>query len=1271
MGAIQAQIMRQLPTGLTSRGLATQRHHMAQDHTGTTPRQERPDTPLGMLWAVPLACASISTTSSDVQSSSHLDPHGPFRHLLHCAHRYLYAETSGGSTGKRFTMTYNDGASGAQKCTGSTPVVAYVDFAYHMYGSTMGTLRLMDNSNDQVLWSKTGGSGFSYYAYWKYATNVPAGTTQIRFEYLRGGSYTGDACFTLVKITCGSRITTPKPPAPLPPPSAPLGCLPDTCFYKFDGVCDDGGEGAEYSSCAGGTDCYDCGPRLSPPPSYPPVPPLPAVNSFPLIVPLLEMKLIMIMPPGDPSTPATGTWASLLQDPIFALNFQNGLQSLFNCREPPYCETEIKATNQVDLSWQVACNRTINVTATSGDAPVDTGANSSNWCDRNGTELTIWATWGHAEVVELCPPSAPNPPPSPPFPPPPPPPPSPWYDKVNGGMNPKTMEDNFVRAQLRLYKMSPPSPPPPPPPGCSSRNQLVAITQNATRDARALAANKTIEELEDLLFGESAAYPAQSLHMVTLASGVESYTSRVITMPPSAPPPPPVPSAPPPPPDPPAPPAPPPALCSDTCNDSGQGTPNECDDGAANNGRPQTCEVGTDCSDCGLRSYCFSCPQECHDEAVAFGNADQSCLEYMWLQDGCYSQCNTAACGHHHCTDEAAIQNCLRIERISGEDFITSPAESPEVGIHPFKFGQLKLLVEGDKSNSVLADFVLKYTLTWNDPRLLTSACRAVLDKMLSSKGSEESPYLEKYWRPKLSVATSENIASQRDLIYSNFRKEAGVTNVSLEIEERFVLPQKFDYFYFPFDHQNVSVDIWLPQTTLLGCSKLVEQLRGNEMGTPLPGRQLLPATGAWLYETCSQVHGFCDSSTISYDILEVPPAPLSTEVGQTCKITLKIRRDNMLELIKNIGPLVVVGYVPVLTLWLNPSIPPLVGGRVSSHIFSMVLVMVKYNTNLGLGILTSMIWIDFFYLCLFCMIALGLFETIFIHSLFRANMALAAMTIDGVFRKLMPMCVYPCIMGAAFLVGLQRNVEAVMLAVGGISLFTVLGVVVSLIRVNRLHSKRRRAINALVRAQLHDDREMDEEDVAAMLHDAMHHAFVTFDLDKSGMLDRKEMRLILKTMYPKMTSQKQLEAMKAVGSDEVSFENFHEAVETWRSIAGERPVETKKPKKNLAGKLVNRDIQSKGLRDLQTKSMICNMLKAETEETNKKKALRAAAGLDSPTKKDKLNDPKFGATSAFASALGKASMPPPPTKAVEWADTKEPVPPKLASAFTKKVVNV
>ena len=165
----------------------------------------------------------------------------------------------------------------------------------------------------------------------------------------------------------------------------------------------------------------------------------------------------------------------------------------------------------------------------------------------------------------------------------------------------------------------------------------------------------------------------------------------------------------------------------------------------------------------------------------------------MWNQDACYPQCNTAACNHWHCTEESAIQVCLRTELLSGDDFVTIPTESPEVNILPFNFGQLKLLVEGDKSNSVLADFVVKYTLTWTDPRLAKSACRAVLNKMLSSKGNEESEHVAKYWRPKLSVSTSEAISTQRDLIYSHFKVESGQPNATLEIEERFVLAQSTD----------------------------------------------------------------------------------------------------------------------------------------------------------------------------------------------------------------------------------------------------------------------------------------------------------------------------------------------------------------------------------------------------------------------------------------------------------------------------------------------
>ena len=73
-------------------------------------------------------------------------------------------------------------------------------------------------------------------------------------------------------------VPPPSPPAPLPP-----GCVcDDTCpghaELASDGVCDDGGEGAEFSDCVPGTDCTDCGkPRCAPhaPPSSPRTVPYP------------------------------------------------------------------------------------------------------------------------------------------------------------------------------------------------------------------------------------------------------------------------------------------------------------------------------------------------------------------------------------------------------------------------------------------------------------------------------------------------------------------------------------------------------------------------------------------------------------------------------------------------------------------------------------------------------------------------------------------------------------------------------------------------------------------------------------------------------------------------------------------------------------------------------------------------------------------------------------------------------------------------------------
>ena len=95
---------------------------------------------------------------------------------------------------------------------------------------------------------------------------------------------------TLAQAT-GSSPNVPPASVPLSPSAPPLepscSCL-DTCILPgthnqlqtSDGLCDDGGPGAEFHDCPYGTDCKDCGPRCGPmPPPQPPQPPPPPLSA--------------------------------------------------------------------------------------------------------------------------------------------------------------------------------------------------------------------------------------------------------------------------------------------------------------------------------------------------------------------------------------------------------------------------------------------------------------------------------------------------------------------------------------------------------------------------------------------------------------------------------------------------------------------------------------------------------------------------------------------------------------------------------------------------------------------------------------------------------------------------------------------------------------------------------------------------------------------------------------------------------------------------------
>ena len=107
----------------------------------------------------------------------------------------MYAEI--GVPGERvlgdfFTLAYDGSA-----CSNTGVGVSTVAFHYHMYGSTMGELRVV-NAAGEVVWSLNGNKGNS----WQVAT-VDVYSPSFAFEYTRGDGWEGDAAVAQVTVSCG------------------------------------------------------------------------------------------------------------------------------------------------------------------------------------------------------------------------------------------------------------------------------------------------------------------------------------------------------------------------------------------------------------------------------------------------------------------------------------------------------------------------------------------------------------------------------------------------------------------------------------------------------------------------------------------------------------------------------------------------------------------------------------------------------------------------------------------------------------------------------------------------------------------------------------------------------------------------------------------------------------------------------------------------------------------------------------------------------------
>jgi len=620
---------------------------------------------------------------------------------------------------------------------------------------------------------------------------------------------------------------------------------------------------------------------------------------------------------------------------------------------------------------------------------------------------------------------------------------------------------------------------------------------------------------------------------------------QLITAPPSPPPPPISPPSAPPPPEPPSPPSPPPGICENTCALARNGVCNQpCEASdifytmegvktikSDQNGIPRCCWDGTDCDDCGVGLFCTDCPAACTKRAYDISSNIEStatvCMQSMWDDGICNSECNNRDCGHNDCTPKESLDKCWPETQRGSDSYLwgstgkldlTTPPSSdgraPDVSAL-VQLDQVSLAIDEDL-NVMIGTWTFKYTLQWLDPRLFESPCALQLGELLSIdaetaksevdvRGKRERQKM--FWLPtpvfgnqhdNVLMNSQFNISANQLPINDHF--EAPCTGcVSYTAEHKLRIKQEFEYFKYPFDLQDISVKVQWQGVNLVNVEKLLGHKSTDGSGSDM---DFLPSTGEWLPESDSWVKVGNQEAE-----LEVAGGKSVVKVvmedGAT--ITFKVRRNPIVFLIKKLAMGVAIVSGGLLALWLHPV--EYAGDRSAWLIVAVLIVMTFLNEDLGLGKLYYLIWVDLLNLVFVFILIVALFETIYIHTLIGQRRQKLALAIDRVCRVSIALGIYPvCLMSMIF-ANVISTVAA--LSFGTVAIVLIIIGTVCKIKYDMAERERKRKY---VFSQLAECDTTDSETHNKLLEMAFH----ALDEDGSGQIDRSELRVGLQFIFPK-----------------------------------------------------------------------------------------------------------------------------------------------------------
>ena len=373
-------------------------------------------------------------------------------------------------------------------------------------------------------------------------------------------------------------------------------------------------------------------------------------------------------------------------------------------------------------------------------------------------------------------------------------------------------------------------------------------------------------------------------------------------------------------------------------------------------------------------------------------------------------------------------------------------------------------------------------------------------------------------------------IASVADTLQSLFGERFdGTTPRSYasygQLTQLSITQSSFQFWLYPFDAQVIEIAFDMSSYNITTC--------GNAFFDPadLP-QDFIPLTSEWALSVKEEARSFKSAD------------------GLSCMVTIPIQRKFISYLIKDLSPSLIIVFGGLFGLFLDPSAPPLVGGRCTLMIVSMLLVV---NGNAKLKRYPYMMWTDLLMTSQLAILLAALGETMIVHQHMRAGRKSHGFALDRTMRWFFP-AVLALIVSFLVAWAMSDNLPmaSLILLIGG-GLLAVLSYKDFMAIFNHL-TRQRRAVIEKIKVTT------NKEESAALLEEA----FELFDEDHSGALETDEAVKLVRAWNPNLTKK---EAIASVESHELYGEMKMEQFK----IMVNSMAQPSRVQKAATGKLVGR----------------------------------------------------------------------------------------------------